>query len=260
MFFRWSGVWGGDEEGEEGARVGVEELEGGGRDPISISLSGTGGSTKGRLVIRRRAKRKIALVVLGQRLGSDANENGAHIKAKNILEAFDKNHDSPPGPIGSFPPQAHFDQQLEVAKDFESSCKPIVSRVLLSPCAGISRVRRRWDQGFVLGIRLHDSVQQSVMVQAGRVQQRSHWGEYEAIYRRHGLKYAHASDASSASLNLPGKTHVTERSEDSRLEMKETLFKRNASYLAKADDITEMCASKTRNALRTFAPVACQKT
>lgn len=65
LFFRWSGVWDGDEEGEEGARVGVEELEGGGRDPISKSLSGTGGSTKGRLVIRSRAKRKIALVTWG---------------------------------------------------------------------------------------------------------------------------------------------------------------------------------------------------
>ena len=29
LFFRWSGVWGGDVEGEEGARVGDEELEGG---------------------------------------------------------------------------------------------------------------------------------------------------------------------------------------------------------------------------------------
>ena len=65
MFFRWSGVWGGDEEGEEGARVGDEELEEGGRDAISKSLSGTGGPTKGRLVIRKRAKRKIALADRG---------------------------------------------------------------------------------------------------------------------------------------------------------------------------------------------------
>lgn len=65
LFFRWSGVCGGDKEGEEGARVGDEELEGGGRDAISKSLSGTGGPTKGRLVIRRRAKRKIALVIRG---------------------------------------------------------------------------------------------------------------------------------------------------------------------------------------------------
>jgi hypothetical protein len=110
-------------------------------------------------------------------------------------------------------------------------------------------VRRRWDKRFVLGIRLHDPVEQGVMVQTGRVQQRSHWNEYETIPRRHGSEYAHASDASSASLNLPGKTHVTERSEDSRLEMTETLLRRKVSYLAKADDITGMCASKTQEIL-----------
>ena len=63
LFFRWSGVCGGDMGGEEGARVGDEEFEGGGREAMSKSLSGTGGPTNGRLVIRRRAKRKIALVV-----------------------------------------------------------------------------------------------------------------------------------------------------------------------------------------------------
>jgi len=78
------------------------------------------------------------------------------------------------------------------------------------------------------------------MVQAGRVQQRSHFDKRETIFRIHGLQYVHASEASSASLNLPGKTHVTERSEDSRLEMTETLFKRKVSYFAKADDITGM--------------------
>lgn len=47
-------------------------------------------------------------------------------------------------------------------------------------------------------------------------------------------------------MNLPGKIHVTERSEDSRLEMTETLLNKKVSYLAKADDITGMCASETR--------------
>ena len=65
MFLRWSGVWGGDDGGEEGARVGDEELEGGGSDAMSNSLSGTGGPTKGRLVIRKIEKRKIALSVRG---------------------------------------------------------------------------------------------------------------------------------------------------------------------------------------------------
>lgn len=107
----------------------------------------------------------------------------------------------------------------------------------------------RWDKRSVLGVRLHDPVEQCVMVQAGRVQQRSHWNRYEVISQGDRLQYAQASDASSASLNLPGKTHVTERSEDSRLEMAETLFRRKVSYLAKTDDITGMCASKTQEML-----------
>lgn len=44
-----------------------------------------------------------------------------------------------------------------------------------------------------------------------------------------------ASDASSASLKRPGKNQVMERSEDSRVEMVETLFIRKASYLALED-------------------------
>lgn len=64
-----------------------------------------------------------------------------------------------------------------------------------------------------------------------------------------GLEYVHASDVSSASLNLPGKIHVTERSEDSRLEMTETLLTRKASYLAKADDITGMCTGGSQETL-----------
>lgn len=41
-----------------------------------------------------------------------------------------------------------------------------------------------------------------------------------------------ASDAKSASLKRPGKNHVMERSEDSNVEIVETLLIRNASYLA----------------------------
>ena len=54
---------GGDVEGEEGARVGDEELKGGGGDAMSKPLSGTGRPTKGHLVIRRRAKRRISLAI-----------------------------------------------------------------------------------------------------------------------------------------------------------------------------------------------------
>jgi len=86
------------------------------------------------------------------------------MRTEDILDAFDKNHDSPTGPVGSFPSQAHFDQQLDVTKDFESSCEPLVPRVLFGPRAGVPRVGGRWDKGFVLGVRLHDPVEQHVMV------------------------------------------------------------------------------------------------
>jgi len=93
---------------------------------------------------------------------------------QDVLDTFDKNHNSPAGPVGSFPSQAHLDQQLEVAEDFEGSREPLVPQVLFGPCAGVPGVGGGWDKGFVLGIRLHGPVEQRVMVQAGRVQQRSH--------------------------------------------------------------------------------------
>lgn len=102
------------------------------------------------------------------------------MRIEDVLDALDESYDPPTGPVGSFPSQAHFDQQLEVTKDFEGSCKPLVLRVLFGPCAGISRVGRRWDKGLVLWIRLHDLVEERVMVQTGRVQQRSHWHENQA--------------------------------------------------------------------------------
>lgn len=61
------------------------------------------------------------------------NENATHLEAKNVLEAFEKNHNSPTGPVGSFPSQTHFDQQLEVTEDFKGSRKPLVFRVLFGP-------------------------------------------------------------------------------------------------------------------------------
>lgn len=58
---RCSGVAGGDCDGEEGARVGEDELEDGGSVAGSNSRSGIGGWMSGRRVILRRMKRKIAL-------------------------------------------------------------------------------------------------------------------------------------------------------------------------------------------------------
>ena len=40
----------------------------------------------------------------------------------------------------------------------------------------------RRDKGLVLGIRLHDPVEERVMVQADRVQQRSHWNKNQAEF------------------------------------------------------------------------------
>lgn len=48
-----------------------------------------------------------------------------------------------------------------------------------------------------------------------------------------------ASDASSASLNLPGRNQVRDLREDSRLEMVDTLFTRKDSYFASEKDMDE---------------------
>ena len=96
------------------------------------------------------------------------------MKTKDVLYAFDENHDPPTDFIRSFPLQTHFDQRFEVPKDSEDSCKPLVLRVLFDPCARVPRVGSGWDEGFVFGIRLYDPVEQRVMVQTDRVQQRSH--------------------------------------------------------------------------------------
>jgi hypothetical protein len=61
LFFKWSGVCGGESEGEEGAKVGEEALLGGGIEAGSRSLSGIGGDNSGRPVIRRSTRRRIAL-------------------------------------------------------------------------------------------------------------------------------------------------------------------------------------------------------
>lgn len=62
MFLRWSGVAVGDEEGDEGARVGEDSwLEGGGVVG-SNARSGIGGNNKGLRVIRSRRKRSMALM------------------------------------------------------------------------------------------------------------------------------------------------------------------------------------------------------
>ena len=61
LFLRWSGVLGGEFEADEGARVGEEVTDEGGRAVGSISRSGMGGETNGLRVMRRSTNRKIAL-------------------------------------------------------------------------------------------------------------------------------------------------------------------------------------------------------
>lgn len=58
-------------------------------------------------------------------------------------------------------------------------------------------------------------------------------------YVKRVVVYERASDASSASLNLPGRNQVIDLREDSRLEIVETLFMRNVSYLAREKDMSE---------------------
>jgi hypothetical protein len=58
---RWSGVMGGECEGDEGARVGDVVLLWGGRVVGSKSRSGRGGETRGRLVSFRSNRRSEAL-------------------------------------------------------------------------------------------------------------------------------------------------------------------------------------------------------
>jgi len=48
----------------------------------------------------------------------------------------------------------------------------------------------------------------------------------------------HASDASSASLNLPGRNQVMDLREDSTEEMVETFLTRKSSYFARAEDMS----------------------
>jgi hypothetical protein len=55
-------VAGGEDEGEDGAKVGVDALDSGGIDPGSKSRSGIGGESKGRIVARNRVIRSKALV------------------------------------------------------------------------------------------------------------------------------------------------------------------------------------------------------
>lgn len=61
LFFRWSGVAGGDDWRSEGGRVGEDGIVGGGRVVGSKSRWGMGGDKRGLRVMRRRVKRRAAL-------------------------------------------------------------------------------------------------------------------------------------------------------------------------------------------------------
>jgi len=61
LFWRWSGVAGGDDWRSEWGRVGEDGMVGGGRVVGSKSRWGMGGDKRGLRVMRRRAKRRAAL-------------------------------------------------------------------------------------------------------------------------------------------------------------------------------------------------------
>jgi hypothetical protein len=61
LFLIWSGVAGGEEEGDDGARVGDDVLEGVGNEAGSKSRSGIGGARRGLRVIRSKTSRRRAL-------------------------------------------------------------------------------------------------------------------------------------------------------------------------------------------------------
>jgi hypothetical protein len=61
LFLIWSGVAGGEEEGEDGARVGDDVLDEGGNETGSKSRSGIGGLRSGLRVIRSRTNRRKVL-------------------------------------------------------------------------------------------------------------------------------------------------------------------------------------------------------
>ena len=101
MFFKWSGVGGGDNAGEEGARVGEDALLGG-MEAGSRSLSGIGDDSTGRRVMRNSTRRRIAL-----RLNyKSVNRKGCDYS----LDAFQGNYTSPPDFKGDSSSQAHFDK------------------------------------------------------------------------------------------------------------------------------------------------------
>jgi hypothetical protein len=66
LFLIWSGVAGGEEEGDEGASVGDDVLDKGGNEAGSKSRSGMGGARRGLRVIRSKTNRRKALKKIGQ--------------------------------------------------------------------------------------------------------------------------------------------------------------------------------------------------
>jgi hypothetical protein len=102
LFFKWSGVGGGDNAGEEGARVGEEALLGGGMEAGSRSLSGIGDDSTGRRVMRNNTRRRIALRL---------NYKSVNRKECNYsLDTFQGNYTSPPDFERDSSSQAHFDK------------------------------------------------------------------------------------------------------------------------------------------------------
>lgn len=110
---------GGEEEGEDGARVGDEVLEGGGNVTGSKSRSGIGGARRGLRVIRSRVKRRKAL-------REHQFVYPTAMFTEYILQNFQKNYTSPFIPSRYFSAQSHLDHQLSKTNQLESSSGPFI--------------------------------------------------------------------------------------------------------------------------------------
>ncbi len=158
LFFRCSGVGGTEVGGEVAASVGDEVSEPAGMFSGSNSRSGMGGDTKGRRVIRKRARRSSAL----SRMLVLITFSGRRYALENLK------HDdaSPPRLTRHLPAETHLKQQFGEPDQFKSASGPFVGRRLVAPCPSIASMRRRGKERLVLGIRVRNLREKSIMVHA----------------------------------------------------------------------------------------------
>lgn len=117
-------------------------------------------------------------------------------------------------------------------KKLQHAGYPFVGCVFVEPCPSEFSVERRRKDGLVVGGSLDNTGEQGIMVHAHYIDQSRHYFIWSITGCISQSAYSQASDASSASLKRPGRNQVSERSEDSTVEIVETLLKRKDSYAA----------------------------